>query len=233
MGKRVKQDSLADQIYHLIKDSIIKGELKPGDRITELDISNTHGVSQAPVREAFLRLKEDGMVVSMRHKGTFVSNLSLKDIRELYSFREKMEPLAIQLAIENAKEQDIINLQSLFENMLEAGKLQDVDKIRNADVMFHTYIYKLANHSFMFKIWELLSAKANRVWYLTSQVYFEDINELALIHKPILDAFIHKDTAQCIEAFGVHLEFVKKKILSNKELEKLDEQYYRSRVGKR
>jgi DNA-binding GntR family transcriptional regulator len=215
MGKRVEQDSLADQIYHLIKDSIIKGELKQGDRITELEISNKYGVSQSPVRETFLRLKEDGMVVSMRHKGTFISNLSLKDIKEIYSFREKMEPLAIQLAIGNAKEQDIINLQVLFKDMVEAGKLQDVDKVRNADVMFHTYIYKLANHSFMFRIWKLLIAKANRVWYLTSQVYFDDLHELALIHEPILDAFIQKDTEQCIVAFNIHLEFVKKKILSN------------------
>ncbi|OHR66551.1 hypothetical protein HMPREF3291_01575 [Bacillus sp. HMSC76G11] len=220
MGRLLKQDSLADQIYHLIKDSIIKGELKPGDRITELDISTKHGVSQAPVREAFLRLNEDGMVVSMRHKGTFVSNISLKDIKEIYDFREKMEPLAIQLAIENAKEQDKINLLSLFEKMVEAGEKQDVDLIRNADVMFHTYIYKLANHSFMYRIWELLSARSNRVWYLTSQVYFDDLNELTQIHKPIVDSFIQKDAEQCIDAFKIHLEFVKNKILSNRELEK-------------
>lgn len=220
MGELLEQKSLSDKIYLLIKSLIIKGELKSGDRITELDISKKYGVSQSPVRLAFLRLREEGMVVSMRHKGTFVSNLSFKDIKEIYSFREKMEPLAIQLAIENAREQDIMNLQTLYENMVIAGKLQDVEKIRNADVLFHTYIYKLANHSFMYRIWEILSTKANRVWYLTSQVYFDDIHELAIIHKPILDAFIQKDTEKCIEAFHIHLEFVKNKILDNKKWEK-------------
>src|SRR5690625_375147 len=94
----IKNYSLSDQIYNFLKDSIISGELQPGDRITELEIARNYKVSQAPVREALTKLNKAGFVVHQPHKGTFVSNFSKKNIEELYSFRRTMEPLAIERA---------------------------------------------------------------------------------------------------------------------------------------
>lgn len=70
----VKAYSLSDQIWSLLKESIIKGELKSGDRILELEVAKMYNVSQAPVREALLRLKKEGFVIHYPNKGTFVSN---------------------------------------------------------------------------------------------------------------------------------------------------------------
>jgi DNA-binding GntR family transcriptional regulator len=212
MGKVIKNYSLSDQVGEFLKDSIIKGELKPGDRLLELEIAKAYDVSQAPVREALSRLKKEGFVVHYRHKGTFVSNFSKKNIEEIYSFREVMEPLAIARAIQNLKEEDLKELDYLYQEMLIAGKNIDLEKFRELDDAFHTYIYKLADHEFMYQVWEDLSAVSNRIWYLTSQIYFDRLEDNAKLHKPILDALYERDKEKCVEAFEIHMNYIWKKI---------------------
>lgn len=212
MSKLVKTYALSDQVCDLLKEAIIKGELKPGDRLLELEVAKTYDVSQAPVREALSRLKKEGFVIHYPHKGTFVSNFSKKNIEEIYSFRETVEPLAIERAIKNITEKDLAELSEIYEKMLQAGEENDLEELNKTDIAFHTYIYELADHEFMFKVWEDLSSASNRIWYLTNQIYFEELDEVAKLHKPILDALYERNTEKCIYAFKVHMKFVWEKI---------------------
>lgn len=212
MSKVVKNYSLSDQVCDLLKDAIIKGELKPGDRLLELEMAKTYNVSQAPIREALSRLKKEGFVIHYPHKGTFVSNFSKKNIEEIYSFREAVEPLAIERAIQNITEKDLAELNEIYQNMLQAGKENDLEELNNTDIAFHTYIYKLADHEFMFKVWEDLSAVSNRIWYFSNQIYYEELNEVVKLHEPILNALYERDVEKCIDAFKVHMKFVWEKI---------------------
>jgi DNA-binding GntR family transcriptional regulator len=215
MRNLVKNYSLSDQVGDFLKDSIIKGELKPGDRLLELEIANAYDVSQSPVREALSRLKKEGFVIHRRHKGTFVSSFSKKNIEEIYSFREVMEPLAISRATQNLKEEDLKKLDHLYQEMLAAGKNNDLEKVRELDNAFHTYIYKLADHEFMYQVWEDLCAASNRIWYLTSQIYFDKLDEIAKLHKPILNALNERDAEKGIEAFKTHMHYVWRKMLND------------------
>ncbi|MGE6613472.1 GntR family transcriptional regulator [Peribacillus sp. NPDC076916] len=212
MEKKVTNYSLPDQVCDLLKESIIKGELKPGDRIIEMEIAKSYNVSQAPVREALSRLRKEGFVIHHRHKGTFVSNFSKKNIDEIYSFREAIEPLAIARAIQKIKDEDLRELSDLYQEMLKAGKNGDLEKVREIDVAFHSHIYKLADHDYMYQVWEDLSAVSNRIWYITSQIYFDNLDEIAKLHKPILDALYKRDVEGCIKAFNTHTHYVWEKI---------------------
>lgn len=218
MGETIKYYSLSDQICDLLRDSIIKGELKPGDRLLELEVAKSYNVSQAPVREALSRLRKEGFVIHRRHKGTFVSNFSKKNIDEIYSFREVMEPLAIARAIQNLNEEDLENLDHIYEEMLAAGKNNNLEVVRELDNAFHNYIYKLADHGFMYQVWEDLSAVSNRIWYLTSQIYFDRLDEIAELHKPILDALYERDAEKCVGAFNDHMKYVWGKILKEEQI---------------
>lgn len=218
MGETIKYYSLSDQICDLLRDSIIKGELKPGDRLLELEVAKSYNVSQAPVREALSRLRKEGFVIHRRHKGTFVSNFSKKNIDEIYSFREVMEPLAIARAIQNLNEEDLENLDHIYEEMLAAGKNNNLEVVRELDNAFHNYIYKLADHGFMYQVWEDLSAVSNRIWYLTSQIYFDRLDEIAELHKPILDALYERDVEKCVRAFNDHMKYVWGKILKEEQI---------------
>ncbi|GAB7389083.1 GntR family transcriptional regulator [Bacillaceae bacterium] len=220
MRRSIVNKSLSDQIYEALRDSIIKGELRPGDRIVELEIAKNFGVSQAPVREAFLRLAEEGLVVSHRYKGTFVSNISIDEIDELYGFRLMMEQMAIKRMFERMTDEDISILEQYYFDMVKAGKANDIDALRAADVNFHTHIYKVAEHKFMLQVWEMLLSKLDRIWYLTSQMYYRNLEDVANIHEPILVAFKNKNLDQCIEAFINHVNYEKKqKFLRSPETE--------------
>lgn len=218
MLKVVKTYSLSDQVCDLLKDAIIKGELKPGDRLLELEMAKKYEVSQAPVREALSRLKKEGFVIHYPHKGTFVSNFSKKNIEEIYSFRESVEPLAIERAIKNITDDDLAELSAMYERMLQAGEANDLEMLNQIDISFHTYIYKLADHEFMFKVWEDLSSASNRIWYLTNQIYFEELGEVAKLHKPILDALYDRNVDECVKAFKIHMKFVWEKIRNEKKI---------------
>ncbi|MBM7649699.1 DNA-binding GntR family transcriptional regulator [Bacillus ectoiniformans] len=218
MPKLVKSYTLSDQVCDLLKDSIIRGDLKPGDRLLELDIAKNYNVSQAPVREALSRLKNEGFVIHYPHKGTFVSNFSKKNIEEVYSFREAVEPLAIKRAISNITDDDLEKLKSIYEDMLQAGKENDLEMLNKHDIAFHTYIYKLADHEFMFNVWENLSSASNRIWYLTNQIYFKNLNEVAKLHEPILNALYKRDAEECIAAFKAHMKFVWDKIRDEEKI---------------
>ena len=209
MSGIVNNDSLADQLYNVLKNSIIKGDFMPGDRLIETEIAKMYGVSQAPVREAFSRLNEEDLISSLRYKGHFVSNLSKKDVEEIYSFREIMEVFALERAIERINELDLKKMNQLYHDMVEAGKRQDIERARTVDIEFHTQIYRIADHNFMFKVWEDLSLKSSRVWYLTKKIYFTKLSHVAEIHKPLLDSIEKRDIKQSIKNFKAHLYYVK------------------------
>jgi DNA-binding GntR family transcriptional regulator len=213
--KKVVYKSLSGQVYEAIKESIIKAELKSGDRIVELDLAKTYGVSQSTVREALALLRKDELVVTHANKGTYVSNFSKKDVEEMYSFREVIEIFAIKRAIEKATDEDIAALEDIFNQMIEAGQTDDIEKMRVNDVAFHSVIYKMADHSFAYQVWQDITNKMNRVWYFTNQYYFRDLLELAKMHKPIVDAFKKKNKEEACESFISHLNYVRDQLLDS------------------
>ncbi|WP_026691901.1 GntR family transcriptional regulator [Peribacillus kribbensis] len=207
MKNSIVNKTLSEQIYEALREKIIKGELQPGDRIVELEVAKTYGVSQAPVREAFLKLAEEDLVVTQRNKGTFVSNFSADEIDQLYDFRLMLEEFAIKRSFEKLNDEDIKELKNYYNQMVHAGENNDLEKIRTSDEDFHTKIYKMADHKFLGSVWETLSSKLSRIWYLNSQVYFTDLSQLASIHAPILTAFENRDLKGCIKAFHEHVNY--------------------------
>ncbi|MDR4949378.1 GntR family transcriptional regulator [Neobacillus cucumis] len=211
MKRSIVNKSLSDQIHEALRDLIIKGELKPGDRILELEIARDFGVSQAPVREALLKLAEEDLVVSIRYKGTFVSNISMVETEELYCFRIIMEELAIKRSLERLKAGDLRDLDNFYHEMVRAGETNDLDSLRVADINFHSKIFHMAEHKFMYSVWETLVSKLNRIWYLTSQACFINLSEVAAIHEPFLNAIKSHDLNGCIKALHEHIDYEKKK----------------------
>ncbi|MCM2534856.1 GntR family transcriptional regulator [Neobacillus pocheonensis] len=211
MKNSIVNKTLSEQIYEALRERIIRGELQPGDRIVELEVAKNYGVSQAPVREAFLKLADEDLVVTQRNKGTFVSNFPVDEIDQLYDFRLMLEEFAIKRAFERLTDEDIEELKNYYNDMVYAGVNNDLEKIRIADEDFHTKIYKTADHKFLSNVWETLSSKLSRIWYLNSQVYFTNLSELASIHAPIIKAFQDRDLNGCIEAFHEHVNYERKK----------------------
>jgi DNA-binding GntR family transcriptional regulator len=83
--------SLADQVYAYLRTAIISEQLAPNARIVELEIANTMGTSQGPVREALQRLEREGLVTKQPHSAIFVTTVSIDEMYELFSIRSVIE----------------------------------------------------------------------------------------------------------------------------------------------
>ena len=132
---------LRDVVFNTLRQAILRGELKPGERLMEIQLANKLGVSRTPIREAIRKLELEGLVLMIPRKGAEVAEITEKSLRDVLEVRRALEELAVQRVCEKITEEEIEELKAAareFENVLKDG---DITKIAEADVRFHDVIY--------------------------------------------------------------------------------------------
>jgi len=100
--------------YEQIRARILNGDIRPGDRLREVELADDLGLSRTPVREAIRRLEQDGIVEHAAHKGAVVRSLDQSSITELYTIREVLEGTAARLAAQHANDAEIDALEAVL-----------------------------------------------------------------------------------------------------------------------
>ena len=106
---------LRDVVFENLREAIVEGRLKPGQRLMEVQLAEQLGVSRTPVREAIRKLELEGLVVMLPRKGAYVANMSLKDLKDVLEIRASLEGLAASLAAERISDEDIKKLEFIIE----------------------------------------------------------------------------------------------------------------------
>ena len=146
----IKLDSyqpLREVVCESLRDAIRKGILKPGERIMEIKLAEELGVSRTPVREAIRKLELEGYVVMMPRRGTYVADMSIRDINEIFEIRTALESLSNSLAAEHITEDELEHLQRLLVIIGGYIKEGDMDKIVETDIEFHDLLYHAARNN--------------------------------------------------------------------------------------
>lgn len=133
----VSATDLVTQIARQITQAIVAGRLKPGQRLTELQLSKDFGTSRAPVREAARLLESQGLVVSSPRRGFFVRTLTAYDLRDLYELRIGLELHAGELAIERASDEAIDGLRRQIDTLYTLADDGSVERQIFEDFEFH------------------------------------------------------------------------------------------------
>lgn len=184
----LKRRVLRDDVVEHIVGSILKGFLKPGDKIVETRISRELQVSQGAVREAIRDLTARGYVETEPYKGSRVKVLSSGELRDYFAVRSELEPLALGWGVE-LESIDAEALQAAVVAMFEAVERKDMAAVGQADLDFHRTIMECCGNGSLVRSWEAL---ANDYWIFTlAKQHFEegvDLNAHAQEHKEILDA---------------------------------------------
>lgn len=141
--------TLGDNTYKDLKNLILSGKIKPGERLLYSELVDKLGVSQTPIREAFTRLENDGYLVTIKRKGTFVREVSEKDIKEIFQIREMLEALAARLVCRTATEEDILELENINTQFSFAAKNNDTAVCTQEDLNLHEAILKLSRNSML------------------------------------------------------------------------------------
>ena len=140
---------------HLI-DAILRGRYRPGDRLAEAKLAKEFAVSQSPIREALRDLEMMGFVESVPFSGSFVRDLSLKDMLDTYAVRAWMEAMAGRLATPNLSEDVFARLEAPLEQMMRHAQNEDPHEFSKADFAFHQTIVAAAGNSTLIRLYDML-----------------------------------------------------------------------------
>lgn len=196
---------LRDVVFNTLREAILKGELKPGERLMELQLAAKLGVSRTPIREAIRMLEQEGLAVTVPRKGAEVARMTEKDMEDVLQVRGALDELAVRLATENITPEQLEQLEQArqrFEQSLTSG---NVKEIAQADVDFHDAIYQATGNARLVNLLNNLREQLYRyrVEYLKdSRSYPRLLKE----HQDIVDALRRKDKSSASEAMVDHVK---------------------------
>lgn len=156
VSKPFEKQTAKDRAYDQIKEWIIDGTLTPGEKLAEVDLANAISVSRTPIREALLKLNEDGFVTMAAGKITKVAPLDDEDLASLYEPMAVIEGLAANQAAKKITEDDLRTLANLEKKYRTALNSANISKILKADREFHKAVLAIANNTYENQFSELL-----------------------------------------------------------------------------
>ena len=212
----VKQ-SLAERVYDHICQKIAEGELRQGEKITELGLCGGLDISRAPVREALRRLAEDHIVVLVPRSSCFVATLSGEEIKEIYEIREYLECMALRHAFDNIEAKEARELQSEFKKCLKLDNSEFIREGVKLDVRLHKLIIDKAACSNL----EILLNKITSRLQIFRKMTFDSVERAQAAlneHVEVLEGIIKKDKRRSINALKKHIRHSRNNMLAtNKE----------------
>ena len=191
--------SLKDKAYSIIHDKIITCELMPGDIIDEKSLILQTGCSRTPVREALTILARDGLVRIVPRRGMFVSEISVKDIKDIYELKRELEPIILRECWENIPNERLIYFQQVFQTDLQSYNYT------LADAEFHAMILDSCDNNYYRLIMNIVSDQSQRIRILTNENP-ERLLQSSKEHLMVIDALLKKDIDAAAKAMRIHYQ---------------------------
>ncbi len=185
--------SLRKIVIQEITKAIESGHLTPGSRIVESQIAKAMKISRSPVREAIRHMEQEGLLITIPNRGTFIPELNVKEIEELYSMRALLEGFGARLAAKRSSQEDIIRLEKVFEDMVKAAKKLHLPTLVKKHTEFHKTICDISAHQILIDTWVRLQSKLNL--FLNIRLHYRgDLQKVPETHVNILKAIKQKDS---------------------------------------
>lgn len=204
---------LRDVVFQTLRAAILKGELKPGERLMELQLAAKLGVSRTPIREAIRMLEQEGLAVTVPRKGAEVAKMTEKDMEDVLQIRCSLEDLAVRLSCDKITTMELQELRVAMEDFEEKTKSDQVVEIAKADVKYHEILYKAADNPKLLMLLNNLREQMYRyrVEYLKDRTMHTRLIEE---HRKMYEALKAKDKEKAAYYVEQHLnnqaEVVKK-----------------------
>ena len=186
-----RHQTLREKILEMIRDAILKGTMKPGERVSEPELAERFGISRTPIREAFRQLESEGYLEVIPRKGAVVASLSERDIEEFYAIKILLEGFAAKMAAEKLTVKDIDRLESINERLKKLAADGDVKSFFRVHNEFHDLFIKASGND---KLYEMINQLVMRFKRL----------RLASLSQPGRMEISVEEHCNMIEAFKSH-----------------------------
>lgn len=196
---------LRDVVFNTLRQAILRGELKPGERLMEIQLANKLGVSRTPIREAIRKLELEGLVLMIPRRGAEVAEITEKSLRDVLEVRRALEELSVKLACERITEEQIEELKVAakeFERVLKNG---DVTAYAEADVKFHDIIYYATDNQRLIAL--LYNLREQMYRYRVEYLKRTEVHEKLLAeHQYIIEMLENRNQEEAIAAVCRHID---------------------------
>lgn len=196
--------NINEKIYNLIKDRITHFEYPPGYQINVRQLQDELGVSNSPLKDALSRLAGEGLVEITSRKGTFVKDISPRDLSEIERVREMLEIGAVELVVETITTEQIAAVEKKYKETLIEKKDFDYSKFMDRDSQFHLSIIKLTGNKRLIDIYCQLNAHIQIFRFQKARNRKEPLPWTHQDHQEIIDALKSRDVERAKQAVRKH-----------------------------
>lgn len=196
---------ITPQIPRILRERIIKNDLSPGERVSESEISIAYGVSRQPVREAFIKLSDQGLLTIRPQRGTFISRINYVSVLDARFLREAIEADIVKILAANSDTALIKELEKQIaaQNKCDAN---DARQFMELDDLFHQTLADAAGKSGTWKQIEDLKAQMDRARYLSLSKF--PVANLVQQHASIVANIKARDVSKADQSIRIHLREV-------------------------
>lgn len=208
---------LRDVVFNTLRQAILTGELKPGERLMEIHLADRLGVSRTPIREAIRKLELEGLVVMIPRKGAQVAKITEKNLKDVLEVRRALDMLAAKLACYRMNDEEKKELKKACDEFAGIVKANNTKDITEADVHFHDIILKSTNNERLIQLVNNLAEQMYRyrLEYIKDSAYH---SRLVQEHEAIYHAIINNQEEEAAKAVVLHIDNQEKTIIEHLHL---------------
>ena len=209
---------LRDVVFNTLRQAILTGDLKPGERLMEIHLADKLGVSRTPIREAIHKLELEGLVTVIPRRGAEVAQITEKSMKDVLEVRRALDALCVELACDRITGDGMDALKEACDNFELSIKTKDFRKIAQADVALHDIIVRATGNQRLIQLINNLSEQMYR--YRFEYIKDESQHErLIEEHRMIYESIMAKDSAAAAEAARIHIDNQEKSIMKQIRLD--------------
>jgi DNA-binding GntR family transcriptional regulator len=189
----------SEEAHDQLKSKILTGELPAGTRLFEATYARNLGISQSTLREALAQLAHEGLVLSVPRRGTYVASLPVDTVNHLYELRERVEPLALQLAMKALTQADLDYLEHQLSRLNAGNNAERID----ADLAFHARLYELSGFPPLQGLWPMMEILTRK--FLSMSRRLISLEKIRQNHRAIMVALVDRDIDALDQAIKDHM----------------------------
>ena len=197
-------DSVVERVYERVKAMAVAYDLKPGERVNEVEIARRLGASRTPLREALNRLSAEGLLRFVPGKGYFCRDLDVHEVFQLYELRKTIEVAAVRFAVERARDEDIEGLAAFLAQTGPDPGGRSTGELVDLDETFHERLLAMSGNAQMLRVLQNVNARIRFVRWIDMRR--GDRRKTQSEHADVLRALRRRDVAKCVALLEKHID---------------------------
>jgi DNA-binding GntR family transcriptional regulator len=201
---RLRQQTTPEAAVVAIREAILSGDLPQGSQLREVHIANEMGISRAPLREALRKLEEEGLVVKIPFRGSFVATVSEDTIAEIISLRTRLEPYAVERSLPKLLGSEAWRLEEASDALEATVRAGDIAASLENHLALHRLFYELADHRLLLRLWQEWEAQL-RLFLGADHAAFGHLDRIQADHQRLNAVLKTGDLAAITVELVVHI----------------------------